>query len=85
MRRRSLLAAIALAPLARPALAQAWPSRPITIVVPFPPGGTTDVLGRLAAREIEQRIGQSVVVENRPGVEHREPGDRPGGQPHHHL
>jgi tripartite-type tricarboxylate transporter receptor subunit TctC len=68
MRRRSLLAAIAVTPLARPAFAQAWPARPITIVVPFPPGGTTDVLGRLAAREIEQRIGQSVVVENRPGA-----------------
>jgi tripartite-type tricarboxylate transporter receptor subunit TctC len=68
MRRRSLLAAIALAPLARPAFAQAWPSRPLTIVVPFPPGGTADVLGRLAAREIEQRIGQPVVVENRAGA-----------------
>ncbi|PWS37537.1 tripartite tricarboxylate transporter substrate binding protein [Falsiroseomonas bella] len=68
MRRRSLLAAIALAPLARPAFAQAWPARPLTIVVPFPPGGTADLLGRLAAREIEQRIGQAVVVENRAGA-----------------
>ncbi|WP_170984750.1 tripartite tricarboxylate transporter substrate binding protein [Roseomonas sp. AR75] len=68
MRRRGLLTAFALAPLARPAFAQAWPSRPITIVVPFPPGGTADLLGRLAGREIEQRVGQSVVVENRAGA-----------------
>jgi tripartite-type tricarboxylate transporter receptor subunit TctC len=68
MRRRTLFSALALAPLAAPSLAQAWPARPITIVVPFPPGGTADLLGRLGAREIEQRIGQSVVVENRAGA-----------------
>jgi tripartite-type tricarboxylate transporter receptor subunit TctC len=66
MRRRSLIAALALAPL--PALAQAWPARPLRLVVPFPPGGTADLLGRLAAREIEARIGQAVVVENRAGA-----------------
>jgi tripartite-type tricarboxylate transporter receptor subunit TctC len=69
MRRRTLIAALSALPLARPALAQpAWPARPVRLVVPFPPGGTTDLLGRLAAREIESRIGQSVVVENRPGA-----------------
>jgi tripartite-type tricarboxylate transporter receptor subunit TctC len=68
MRRRSLIAALALAPLPVPALAQAWPARPVRLIVPFPPGGTADLLGRLAAREIEARIGQSVVVENRAGA-----------------
>jgi tripartite-type tricarboxylate transporter receptor subunit TctC len=68
MRRRSLIAALTLTPLALPAAAQSWPARPVRLVVPFPPGGTADLLGRLAAREIETRIGQSVVVENRAGA-----------------
>ena len=65
MRRRHLLAASATLPFVRPALAQA---RPLRLVVPFPPGGTADLLGRLAAREIEPRPGVTVVVENRPGA-----------------
>jgi tripartite-type tricarboxylate transporter receptor subunit TctC len=64
MRRRSLLAATLVAP-ALPALAQA---RPIRIVVPFPPGGTVDLLGRLVQPELESRLGQTVVIENRPGA-----------------
>lgn len=68
MRRRALILAGLTAPLAGAALAQGWPSRPLRIVVPFPPGGTADLLGRLAAREIESRIGQAVVVENRAGA-----------------
>ncbi len=68
MRRRSLIATLAMMPLARPALAQGWPTRPVRLVVPFPPGGTADLLGRLAAREVETRIGQPVVVENRAGA-----------------
>jgi len=68
MRRRFLLHVLGLAALARPARAQGWPARPLRLVVPFPPGGTADLLGRLAAREIEARIGQPVVVENRAGA-----------------
>jgi tripartite-type tricarboxylate transporter receptor subunit TctC len=74
MRRRSLISALAALPVAAPALAQAptpapaWPTRPIRLVVPFPPGGTADLLGRLGAKEIEARIGQPVVVENRAGA-----------------
>jgi tripartite-type tricarboxylate transporter receptor subunit TctC len=65
--RRTLLAAAA-AVLPLPALAQGtWPERPIRLVVPFPPGGLTDVLGRFVADVIGRGLPQPVVVENRPG------------------
>ena len=48
--------------------AQTWPSRPIKITVPFPPGGTTDNVSRLMAVELSKALGQSVVVENKPGA-----------------
>ncbi|MBU8542191.1 MULTISPECIES: Bug family tripartite tricarboxylate transporter substrate binding protein [Roseomonadaceae] len=67
MRRRTLLAAAALPLLATPALAQTA-RRPLRLVVPFPAGGTADLLGRLAAREIEAALGSPVVVENRAGA-----------------
>jgi len=50
------------------AFAQSWPTRPVRIVVPFSAGGTTDVLVRLIAAQMTQDLGQSVVVDNRPGV-----------------
>ena len=48
--------------------AQAWPARPVRLIVPFPPGGTGDLLGRLAAKEMQASLGQTVVVENRAGA-----------------
>ncbi|WP_137125628.1 tripartite tricarboxylate transporter substrate binding protein [Roseomonas sp. HF4] len=68
IRRRALLAAPALALPAAAARAQAWPSRPIRIVVPYPPGGSTDVLGRTLAAALQDAIaGSTFVVDNRPG------------------
>ncbi len=66
--RRALLGAGG-ALLAAPALAQApWPNRPIRLVVPFGPGGSTDVLARLLTEQMAPRLGQPFVLENRPGA-----------------
>jgi tripartite-type tricarboxylate transporter receptor subunit TctC len=54
--------------VAAPAGAQNYPSRPVTFVVPFAAGGLSDVPGRVLAAEMQARIGQSIVVENRPGA-----------------
>jgi tripartite-type tricarboxylate transporter receptor subunit TctC len=67
MSRRAVLALAAAAAVA-PARAAGWPERPITIVVPFPPGGSTDYTGRLVAAKLNETFGQSVVVENRSGA-----------------
>jgi tripartite-type tricarboxylate transporter receptor subunit TctC len=62
-----LLAALALAWLA-PANADEYPSRLIKIVVPFPPGGSTDIIARSIAEKFEKSMGQTVIVENKPGA-----------------
>src|SRR6266404_5451438 len=59
-----LVAGAAALPTASRGWAQTYPSRPITIVIPFPPGGSTDVIGRILSERMRPSLGQSVVVEN---------------------
>jgi len=62
------LAAAAMAPALPAAAGDAWPSRPITMIVPFPPGGVADTVGRPVAEAMSRILGQGVVVENRAGA-----------------
>jgi tripartite-type tricarboxylate transporter receptor subunit TctC len=56
--------AAALPVVSRTARAQVYPSRPITIVVPFPAGGSTDVIGRILAEKMRASLGQTIIIEN---------------------
>lgn len=67
-RRVAQALAIALALCGGSAMAQAWPSKPISLIVPFPAGGTTDVLARALAEKLTTSLGQTVIVESKPGA-----------------
>lgn len=66
--RRSMLAAAAALPFASRALAQDWPQQTIKVMVPFPAGGSTDIIGRMVAAHLGKELGQSAIVENLPGA-----------------
>ena len=69
--RRAVLALAASLLVAGGAAAQSYPSQPIRLIVPFPPGGPTDVASRLIGQQLEARLRQPVIVENRPGASGR--------------
>ena len=68
MKSIAAVAALALAALAPAAWSQAWPAKPIKILVGVTPGGTTDTLARFLGQEMSKDLGQPVVVENKPGA-----------------
>src|SRR5690349_14745262 len=67
-RARRLIAAALLVLVAAPAIAQAWPSKPVKLVNGYPAGGGADILARMVAEKLTAALGQQVIVENRTGA-----------------
>src|SRR5260370_35430935 len=67
-RRRLLAVSAAWLLGAAVAAAQEWPQRPVRMIVPFGPGGGADIIGRIVAQSLQEKLGQPVVIENRPGA-----------------
>ena len=65
---RTLLAALALAAVAGSASADTWPSHPVRIVVGYPAGGASDVAARIVGQKLGERLGQAVIIDNKPGA-----------------
>jgi tripartite-type tricarboxylate transporter receptor subunit TctC len=65
---RAIIAALACALIAAPAAAQDYPNKPIKLVVSFGPGGGADIVGRILGQAMQEKLGQPVVIENRPGA-----------------
>jgi tripartite-type tricarboxylate transporter receptor subunit TctC len=68
LKRRALLVSAAAPAFLSSARAQAWPAKPLRIIVPFPAGQSTDILARVTAEQLGKALGQQVIVENRPGA-----------------
>lgn len=68
LRRAALFLAFAGAPAAASAQPGAYPAKPVKLVIPYPPGGGTDITGRAMAQKLSEFLGQSVVIENKPGA-----------------
>ena len=52
------------------ALAQSWPTRPVKLIVTYPPGGSSDVMARIIGKQLTEYWGQQVLVDSRPGIQH---------------
>jgi tripartite-type tricarboxylate transporter receptor subunit TctC len=68
MQRREFMLGAVGALAGAPALSQAWPTRPVKLIVPYPPGGANDIIARLYAQELQAALGQTFVVDNRAGA-----------------
>ena len=69
MLRRHLLASCAALPLSGVALAQSFPNRSVHLIVGYTPGGGNDLIARIVAAKLQDKLGQTVIVENKPGAQ----------------
>src|ERR1043166_8934226 len=65
---RLMIAVLAACVLIAPAAAQDFPAKPIRIIVPFGPGGGGDIVGRIFGQSLQEKLGQPVIIENKPGA-----------------